>query len=86
MPLKLSLADRIRYNDNADDARNELQLLRLECATILEQLPLRPVPRAPCPVPGLITLKWPMRFVFAAVQPCKVDSVVGLGSLPCSVL
>lgn len=27
-----------------------------------------------------------MRFVFAAVQPCKVDSVVGLGSLPCSVL
>lgn len=37
--LKLSLADRIRYNDNADDARNELQLLRLECATILEQLP-----------------------------------------------
>lgn len=44
------------------------------------------VHRAPCPVPGLITLKWPMRFVFAAVQPCKVDSVVGLGSLPCSAL
>lgn len=32
---QICLADRMRYNDNADDARNELQLLRLECATIL---------------------------------------------------
>lgn len=65
---QICLADRIRYNDNADDARNELQLLRLECATILEQLPLPELP-------GLITLKWPMRFVFV---PCTVSGQSGL--------
>lgn len=65
---QICLADRIRYNDNADDARNELQLQRLECATLLEQLPLPELP-------GLITLKWPMRFVFV---PCTVSGQSGL--------
>lgn len=88
--LKLSLADRIRYNDNADDARNELQLLRLECATILEQLP--PCSQLAAPTLCLclcldwlhLSGQWDLYLYRAAVQSGLCAWCCS--ALPCSVL